>query len=58
MGANELQCLPVFGIFVAGMVEKSMDSLAGFILRTVYTGDVAFRQAALLHFAFGPAQIP
>lgn len=58
MGADELQCLLVFGIFVAGMVEKSMGSLAGLVLRAVYAGDAAFSQAAFLHPAFGPAQIP
>ena len=58
MGADKLQCLLVFGIFVAGMVEKSLDCLARLVLRTVYTGDVAFSQAAFLHPAFGPAQIP
>ena len=40
------------------MVEKSLDSLARFVLRAVYAGDVAFSQAAFLHPAFGPAQIP
>ena len=58
MGMDELQCLLVFGRFVAGMVEKRMDSLAGLVLHAVYAGDVTFCQAAFLHPAFGTAQIP
>ena len=58
MGADKLQCLLVFGIFVAGMVEKSLDCLARLVFRTVYTGDISSGQAAFLHPAFGPAQIP
>lgn len=58
MGADKLQCLLVFGVFIAGMVEKGLNGLAKLVLRAVYAGDVAFSQAAFLHPAFGPAQIP
>lgn len=58
MGADVLQRLLVFGVFIAGMVEKGLNGLARLVLRTVYAGDVAFSQAAFLHPAFGPAQIP
>ena len=58
VGADELQCLLVFGVFIAGMVEKGLNGLARLVLRAVYAGDVAFSQAAFLHPAFGPAQTP
>ena len=57
VGADELQCLLVFGVFVAGMVEKGLDGLAVFIFLAICAGDVTFSQAALLHFASGPVQI-
>ena len=58
MGADKLQHLLVFGIVVAGMVEKGLDGLAGFIFSAICAGDVTFSQAAFLHFALCPAQIP
>lgn len=58
MGADKLQRLLVFGIFVAGMVEKGLDGLAVFIFLAICAGDVTFGQAAFLHPVFGPAQIP
>ena len=58
MGADKLQHLLVFGIFVAGMVEKGLDGLAGFIFSAICAGDVTFGQAALLHLASRPAQFP
>ena len=58
MGADEFQCLLVFGVFVAGMVEKGLDGLAVFIFSAICAGDVTFGQAAFLHPAFSPAQIP
>ena len=58
MGADVLQRLLVLAIFVAGMGEKGLDDLTAVIFLAVYAGDVAFSQAALLHPAFGPAQIP
>lgn len=48
----------VLAVFVAEIVEERLDSLAGLVLRTVYTGDISSGQAAFLHPAFGPAQIP
>ena len=58
MGADELQCLLVFGVFVAGVVEKELHDLTAVIFLAVRAGNVAFSQAAFLHPAFGPAQIP
>lgn len=58
MGADVLQRLLVFRVFVAGMVEKGLDGLAAAIFPAVRAGDVAFSQAAFLHPAFGSAQIP
>lgn len=40
------------------MVEKGLDGLAVFIFLAICAGDVTFSQAAFLHFASGPAQIP
>ena len=58
VGADVLQRLLVLSVFVAGVVEKGMDGLAGLVLYAVPTGDVASGQAAFLHFALCPAQIP
>ena len=49
MGADELQCLLVFGIFVAGMVEKQFKNLVAAIFLAIYAGGVAFGQATFLH---------
>lgn len=58
VGANELQRLLVLAVFVAGMVEKGLDDLAGLVLPTVSAGDVASGQAAFLHPALCTAQVP
>ncbi len=58
MGADVLQRLLVLAVFVAGVGEKGLDDLTAVIFLAVYAGDVAFSQAAFLHPAFGPAQIP
>ena len=58
VGADELQRLLVLAVFVARVVEKGLDDLAGLILPAVPAGDAPSGQAALLHFAPGPAQIP
>lgn len=55
MGMDVLQRLLVFGVFVAGMVDKGLNGLAVFIFLAVRADDVAFSQAAFLHPAFGPA---
>ena len=54
---DELKCLLVFGVFIAGMVDKGLNSLAVFIFLTICAGNVTFGQATLLHFASGPVQI-
>lgn len=58
VGTDVLQRLLVLAVFVTEMVEKGLNGLARLILRAVYAGNVTFGQAAFLHFAFGPAQIP
>lgn len=58
MSADELQCLLVFGVFVAGMVDKGLNGLAVFIFLAICAGNVAFSQAVFLHFALCPAQLP
>ena len=58
MGADVLQRLLVLAVFVAGVVEKGLNDLTAVIFLAVRAGDVAFSQAAFLHFAFGPAQAP
>ena len=58
MGADVLQRLLVLAVFVAGVVEKGLNDLTAVIFLAVRADDVAFSQAAFLHPAFGPAQIP
>lgn len=58
VGADEFQGLLVLAVFVAGVVEKGLNDLTAVIFLAVRAGNVAFRQAAFLHPAFGPAQIP
>ena len=58
MGADVLQRLLVLTVFVAGVVEKELNDLTAVIFLAVRAGNVAFSQAAFLHPAFGPAQIP
>ena len=59
IGADDvLQRLLVLAVFVAGLVEKGLNDLTAVIFLAVCAGDVAFSQAAFLHPAFGPAQIP
>ena len=56
--ADERQRLLVFGVLVAGMVENRLNGLAAAIFLAICAGDMTFGQAAFLHFASGPAQIP
>lgn len=56
--ADVLQRLLVLAVFVAGVVEKGLNDLTAVIFLAVRADDVAFDQAAFLHPAFGPAQIP
>ena len=58
MGADVLQRLLVLAVFVAGVVEKELNDLTAIIFLAVRAGDMAFSQAAFLHPAFSPAQIP
>ena len=58
VGADKFQRLLVFAVFVARVVEKDLDSLTGLVLSAVPAGDVTSGQAAFLHFALCPAQLP
>ena len=58
VGADKFQRLLVLAVFIAGVVEKGLDDLAGLILYAVPAGDAPSGQAAFLHFAPGLAQIP
>ena len=58
VGANVLQRLLVFAVFVAGVVEEGLDDLAAVVFFTVPAGDVTSGQAALFHPALCPAQLP
>ena len=58
MGADKLQCLLVFDVLVAGVVDKRLNNLTAVIFLAICAGNVTFGQAAFLHPAFDPAQIP
>lgn len=58
MGADVFQRLLVLAVFVARVAEKGLDGPAGLVLPAVPAGDVASGQAAFLHFAPGPIQVP
>lgn len=58
MGMDVLQRLLVLAVFVTGVVEKGLNDLTAVIFLSVRAGDVAFSQAAFLHFTSGPTQIP
>ena len=55
---DELQCLLVFAIFVARVVDKHLNNLAAVLFLAICAGNVTFGQAAFLHFPSGPAQAP
>lgn len=55
MGADVLQRLLVFGVFVARLVDKRLNNLTAVIFLAICAGDVTSGQAAFLHPAFGPA---
>lgn len=58
MGTDILQRLFVLGIFVAGVLDKTLDSFTGRIFGAVCAGGEALGQTADLHFASGLSQIP
>lgn len=55
MVADELQCLFIFGVFVAGMLYKCLDHIAAIIFFAICASAMFFGQAAFLYFAFCPA---
>lgn len=55
MDADELQCLLIFGVFVAGMLDKCLDYLAASIFFAIRASAMFFGQAAFFDFAFCPA---
>lgn len=58
VGTDKFQRLAILGIFVAGVLDKTLDGFAGSIFGTIRTGDMALCQTADLHFASGFPQIP
>lgn len=58
MIADKFQRLLVFGVFVAGLVDKRLNNLTAVIFLAICAGDVTSGQAAFFHPAFGSAQIP
>lgn len=58
MGADKLQRLSILGVFVAGMMDKSLNDLAGVIVAAIHTGNVSFGQTTFFDFTFCAAQIP
>lgn len=55
MGTDELQCLLILGVFVAGMLDKCLDYFAVIIFFAICASTMFFDQIALLDFAFCPA---
>ena len=58
MGTDEFERPLVFGVFVAGVVDKRLNNLTTVIFLAICAGNVTFGQAAFLHFPSGPAQAP
>ena len=58
MGTDEFERLLVFGVFVAGVVDKRLNNLTTVIFLAICAGNVTFGQAAFLHFTSSPAQVP
>ena len=58
VGTDKFQRLAVLGIFIAGVLDKTLDGFAGRIFGAVCAGGVALSQTADFHFASGVPQIP
>ena len=58
VGADVVQGLMVLSVFVAGVAEERLNGPAGLVLPAVPAGNAASGQAAFLHFAPGPIQVP
>lgn len=58
MGTDELQCLLILGVFVAGVLDKCLDHIAASIFFAIRASAMFFGQAAFFDFAFCPAYIP
>ncbi len=58
VGTDKFQRLAVLGIFIAGVLDKTLDGFAGRIFGAVCAGGVALSQTADFHFASGLPQIP
>lgn len=57
VGTDKFQRLAILGIFVAGVLDKTLDGFTGRIFGAVCAGDVALGQTADFHFASGLPQI-
>ena len=57
MGTDELQCLLILGVFVAGVLDKCLDHIAASIFFAIRASAMFFGQAAFFDFAFCPAAI-
>lgn len=55
MNADKLQRLPIFGVFIAGMMNKSLNDCAVVIVSAIRAGNMPFGQTAFLYLAFRPA---
>lgn len=55
MHADKLRCLPIFGVFIAGMMNKSLNDRAVVIVSAICAGNMSFGQTASLYLAFRPA---
>ena len=58
MGTDKFQRLAVLGIFVAWVLDKTLDGFTGRVFSAVCAGGLALGQTADLHFASGLPQIP
>lgn len=58
MDAHKLQRLPILGIFVAGVMDKSLNDLAAVIVSSIRAGNISFDQTTSFYFAFCATEIP
>lgn len=54
MDADKLQRLPILGVFIAGMMDKSLNNHAVVIVSAIRAGNLPLGQTASFYFAFCP----
>lgn len=54
MDADKFQYLPILGIFIAGMMNESLNNHAVIMVSAICTGNMPFGQTASFCFAFCP----